>query len=315
MGRYKPFGDSVSAGKGTAGYTVGPGASYYPDIVAMMAGKRLLNLAVGGMMAADACDVVYANPLEADDSTSLFFGVNDSRQYGTDANKLACYKSILAALTYFLGQNCISAQTCPSAGTWSPSGYYYASTTPGSRINFTFNGDVLTFGYGQQRSPGVYAGEFKVTSDGVDMGHFSFGPPADFTTFDGRTYATMLGRIAGCGTGCHAGAIEVVSGSVYLNWIGQSIKPNPIYLLTTYLMNFYGPNGSDAAVAALNAQVAAVAAQAAADGLNVTCLDTGSTIDRTVDLLAVNPLGQPDGLHPTQQGNANLASAFFGKPL
>lgn len=312
MGRYKAFGDSVTAGNGIAGWTVGPGASYYPNIVAMMAGKRLLNLATGGTMAADACDVIFANPLGAGDSASIFFGVNDSPQYGTDANKLACYKSILSAHAYFLGQSVSSASTWTQAGTWATNSPYTHSSSAGSTLTTTFSGDLLTFGYGQQVG---YSGEFSVTVDGINKGSFYFNPLANFTTNNGRNYATMLGRIDGCGAGSHTVVFTVVAGNVFINWIGQSIKSNPIYLLTTYLLNSYGANGSDAAIAALNTQVAAVATQATADGLNVTCLDTGSTIDRTVDLLTVNQLGQPDGIHPTQQGNVNLASAFFGMPL
>lgn len=324
MKRLVAFGDSVTAGNGylsgALNWVLGNGASYYPQLLAAKNNARLRNLAVGGSMVADQAPIIYANPLAADDVATLFFGVNDERRLAGDAGKLASFKAMLSACVYFLGQTVseVGSAGWTQTGTWAPQApnglaLGVKTTTPGSTQAATFDGDLLTFSYTMQDG---YTGDMNVAVDGCGVADVSFAPPGAISTYgtgpspSPTVFGPALGRIAGFGPGTHSVVFKAVSGNCYPNWLGQSVKPNAIHLLSCYKLAAYPYGGSSADVDALNAIVCAVAEQAAADGLNVTFTDAGAQIDPAMDINPVFANGVADLLHLNAQGHVNLISAI-----
>lgn len=298
------FGDSVTAGVLT------PNAANYPQITSIFKGEVLTNYAVSGAMAADQADQIYgiSGGFSTAPKITYMIGANDERIYGTDANKLANYKSILSAEIYYLGST-VARATEPSwsfTGTWANNAPYTigkASHTNGSTATVTFTGDVLLAGYIIQDGN---AGQFLVTVDGVSKGTFNASGPAAIATYLGRTYAPALLRIAGNGAGSHTAVFTVVSPTgqyVYLDWISLGISSTMIFQssITRQTAAGYAANGgSDANVAAFNSAIRSIVTQAQGDGINVTYVDASANFNPSTD-------AGSDGIHPTDLGQVKLA--------
>jgi lysophospholipase L1-like esterase len=297
------FGDSITAGIDA---TLG-----YPFLLASDKAAMLKVFAVSGAMAADQYAQINSYAPRYGDEITYMIGANDERIYGTDANKLANFKGILAAEAYYLASVTQNANAWAKTGIWGnnvPNTLGVSSHTAGSTLTANFTGDLLTFGYVIQDGQ---SGTFNVTVDGVSKGNFNNFGAANVATQNGRGYGPMLGRITGCGPGSHTVVFTTLnSGYVYLDWVGTGAGPNSqkLFLSSISKMTAAGYaslGGSDANVATYNAAISALVTQMQADGLlNVAFVDAGPNIDVTSDLIS-------DGFHPNQQGQTNLAAAFI----
>lgn len=315
------FGDSLTEGdlpSGARNLT-------YPWAVSSAAGRYANVLAIAGSNTADQAPYIYGYTPQPGSRTFIMLGCNDRIMRGDSVADQAIYSGSLGALLYWLAGSPQPAASSASwsfpAGTWNaPEAYGIGKYTAenGAQAQVTFSGDIFTLGYLLYDSGlGPVLGSFTVTIDGVEKGSFCEVPPAKIAAGPNNVpYIPALARIAGCGPGEHTALITVTGpeGSyVFLDWAGAGgTNGVPTYLLTiprcapTYGLPIpLNYPTQDESVAVYNAIIDDLAAQAVADGLtNVSLIDTVPWLNPACDL-------GPDGLHPTQQGQMNLAACVI----
>lgn len=306
------FGDSMTFGANndTAFGTLWPYlVTPWPHLVCAGRGEAIDMKAVSGNSVVDQALVAYAYTPVASSRHFYLAGKADQIEYGGGAGAVSQFQKTLAAITYWLAGNRTLATDAAwtYTGSWThdtlDSGIGKYTSQNGATASFTISGDVLAFDHllcdGNTATISVAVdGVLKATYPCVGDQTISRGGSTPI-------YASALRRIAGLGAGSHSVVITanvpVPAGGldlVMLNSVWTGSNGLPLLLLT----NPKSTHGDDAAVAAYNAAVAAVAAQAAGDGLNVTLIDAGSAVDPTKGLTA-------DGYHFANIGHLDYAGA------
>lgn len=279
---------------------LGSAGVYYPWIIAAHQGEpNFVDVAVNGAKSQDQIDLIYAHSVVAGDELFCLLGTNDRVAYGGSSGAQELFQNSMSAAAYWLagGKKLPSADWTLTGTGWGNSSQFgtafcRASGVSGDYAEATFNGDVCLFGYALVDG---FNGTFTLAVDGASQGTFSCLSP---TTIGGTGYGPGLMRIAGFGPGSHTLRATVVSNGLGLNWLGSGVPAgSSVYLLTQPRTS---NTADDSNVAIYNGILAGIASQATADGYSVTLIDTGSTIDPTIDLA--------DAAHPNGRGQAKMAA-------
>jgi hypothetical protein len=305
------FGDSMTFGANndTAFGSLWPYiVTPWAHVLSAMRSEACDMRAVSGQTLADQAASIFAYSPIAGSRHFHLAGRADLVAYGSGAGAISQFQKSLTAMAYWLaGTKALATSGAWSyTGTWNATPFYglgkYTQTN-GATASFTITGDVLAF---QHVLCDSNAATITVKSDGVVVG--TFPCVGDQTIFRGGStpiYAPALRRISGLGVGTHAivitANVPIPAGGddlVMLDWFWTGSNALPLRLLT----NPRSAVLSDASVAAYNAVPAAVAAQAAGDGMDVALIDAGPSIDPTKGLTA-------DGNHLANIGHLDYAGA------
>lgn len=304
---YNAYGDSLTAGFGAT--------SSFPALIANRKGWTLFNYAADGACAWDQGAVAFNKTVTENQRFSVMLGINDQRRYSTGISKRANFALALREIVAWLAipnSKKINAQDASVSytGSWINTVVFGAwgrnSQTVGSTATFTVVGITVYIASLQQESQNA---GFAVTIDGVTKSPTS----ADGTgmmTFNGATYGPTLYRYDGLSDGSHTVVLTVTgdgAGRTHFLWAAGN-EPNGSQVFvgtaTRSTQGFYDANGGSAEnVAAYNLEIARVVNELRSDGLNVTLVDSHGAIDPATDL-------QPDGIHPNDVGQGNLADVF-----
>lgn len=299
-------------------------AATSPEYVATLNGHlgiTLTNKGVSGDGVADASELAHAVTNAGSTRHSLLIGINDARQYGGTAAKLAHWKNGYMALLAYLGlpaSDVVGARAgaITATGSWTNDAnngnIAVKTTTAGDKLAFTSTGDVLYVAYRITDSNGASA--FSIKSDTVTKGTYSCTPNAAIATQNGQTYMTQIARLTGLGAGAHS--IEIISaaagGTVVVEWVSAPTGPQANYprvvIATIPNANSTGyaispANASNTIVAQYNAALMDVFYTLSGDGLAIGVADLARQWD-------VSTMLSGDGLHPNSTGYAFIAKKF-----
>ncbi|HET6890485.1 MAG TPA: SGNH/GDSL hydrolase family protein [Pyrinomonadaceae bacterium] len=302
---YRAFGDSITDGTGASGE-----ASKWRNVLGTALGVSITSFAHGGDMVGDQTNEVYSVQPVAGDVSLISLGVNDQRIYGANTVKQAYFRDGLRNHIAWLALG--SKQTARSvggeAGVWSNTGILgigRASTSVGSTKTFTLEGTAVYVSLILADSAGAN-GPYEISIDGGSPQSFNSNAPG-VTSYNGYPYNERLHRFAGLSSGTHTLQVKMTGPSnLYVQWAAgnaQTVKPK-VFVGNVIKANGYQWGGSEANVLAYNVDIAAVVAELAADGLDVTLVDLCSVVNPASDL---HPA---DGLHPADSGHAKIAEAF-----
>lgn len=327
------YGDSI-----TAGEVAGQG---YPWLFAMVRGDKVNNQARGGSNFADVALQAYAHTPIAGERQFIMVGANDRIHRGDNAADLQLFQQGIGALLYKLGAQKATLTASGACATDNVYGFGYTCNNPGDTISFQFTGPTLALGYRAYDMQAVgggplvpIVGSFSVAVDGVNVGTFATTPVAKIAS--GPRYcdysvgswpcpfAPQLLRLTGFAPGVSHTAVLTVQPNTYpavtINWASSGLSSGaPIVALTmTRSLVAAAPscNGNqcytyfDQSTAAYNSAISAATQQAAADGLNVTLVDTSAYVSPYAGADVNDGDLGPDNLHPSLMGQANLAAAL-----
>jgi len=337
------FGDSVTAGFGT---TVFP-TNGYANLMAVdfvNGVGKFNNLGVSGDDAADVATSMFTNLNPTDSGNpivTVMDGINDRTN---DPNKQVVFQQILGSgivRAAISNTNTVAAAAAlvTAAGAWSSDTTFAnltgeTSTTNGSTLTLTsanFPGGVFYLYYRiNNRGGTTTGGSFTVSVDGTVVADTVSGAsPITTLPFGGATYPS----IAALPTAPALARFPVASGihTVVVTVTSPTLSTNPVQILGFAIPNgqiggqsaprvavggtIFQQNGAQENLQApMNVLNQQMAAQFAADGLDVRFANVRAYINSTTDMASVAtqncPASTAPGLHPNDCGHRHLAQAF-----
>lgn len=319
---FDAFGDSTGTGTGA----ITPSTDGYVPTLSTARALTVTNRSVSGDQAADQLKLVNAITVANGHMSTLFIGLNDTRQFGANRQKLTTFKRAhMAAVAWLAIPDAMKLKAQGSGiaftGTWAndaANGNIGKSIAPGTAgtATATVYGSTVYIGYIVLGTNVV--SDFTVTVDGVVRGTWSCTPNGGgaIATQNALSYAGALIRIPGLTEDKHTVLISVAAGNtgtVFLDWIGSNLtgpnKDGPnVFVGNLYRLNSTGyavapANSSDAVIALANGMIRQNVDILASDGLNVALVDIASRFDPAVHLNA-------DGVHPNNAGHLIVRDAF-----
>jgi lysophospholipase L1-like esterase len=301
------FADSFGDNSGASSPAYG-----YGSLLAAKLGS-LLNYSHGGDMWADQADEVLAAAVAAGDVSIIELGCNDQKWYLTDAAKRAYFRKGVQHHAAWLGLgNKIKARSniANETGTWEDTTLYgvgRCARTAGATSSFTVSGTSVYLSYLISNGPYGPQGAFTVKIDGVVVGSYTTRADPAPLTYNGAATGPQLLRFSGLTPGQHVVQVVVTQADrVYIQWAAgneQSAKPK-VFVCNVTRSGTYQWGGSDANVAAYNADIAAMVGELQSDGLDVALVDICSLISPQSDLAG-------DSLHPNDAGHRKISDALF----
>src|SRR6266705_339905 len=204
--------------------------AYHFELTALWRGETYENNGVGGRVAADLGDVIFAHSPVAGERFEIAIGFNDVCAFGAGAAALGVFSSCVSALALWLAGNKSPAvnNDWSFTGAWSNSGITPGKYTDAASATAsgTFDGDLFILGYtvSSYLVNGLpFMGRFKVTIDGIDQGIFSAQALSSTQrNIDSSSRASAALRLAGFGAGSHTFTITTLDARrVFIDWIGR----------------------------------------------------------------------------------------------
>ncbi len=300
-----------------AGYSASAPSKSFAALYAAATGKQFVNVAVSGAMVQDQTSAIYARPLSVGDSAAIFLGTNDDRMYNNDPVKQTLFIDGYRALVVYQAAARKDARTAARLnGDWydniySGHGLGIAATQAGSKVQFSFTGDVLYLGMIRQAGND---GRFTVSENGTVKGAYSLGGSGQTFFQQGTSldYGPKCIRVAGFGAGSHTVVLEVLSNRVYFDWWADTTKAASVLVgnipkARPDANGNYQSGGSESSVLANNAAIVQMVSQLKADGLNVSLWDVCSR-------LTLADMDTGAGYHPIDSGHQKMLEAATGIP-
>lgn len=296
----RAFGDSFTAGEGVTNPFVATVGRWFET--------PYLNKGVGGSQIQDQAVYIHGAAFSCDDTALFLTGFNDMRYYGENSATYA--KALLALLAWMGTSDKVSGRQATQSGTWADTpvnsiGRY--SNVVGSRISACVTGKVVYIGsIIQTVNPN---GTFRVKIDDVDYGVYSC--QGSSVAYSLRNDSPYLIRIDGLCSGSHRVEIEVLTGLIFIDWIGaaspgQRVLVGECCRMKSASYGMWSPfnKGSDAIVDQYRTHIQSACSLLAADGLRIESVPVRFDPDAQV---------QPDQVHPTENGQATIAVSFISK--
>jgi hypothetical protein len=281
-------------------------------------GWVLISHGVAATQIEDASFVKVVHPVIPNVSYWLT-GLNDMRNYGTNAIGQQQYQDTLYALASYLTvaqSSKVLASASTTVGSWTTSAVYtnmgLSTSTGGDTLTATVTGTVLYIVSVESAS----GGSFTITVDGASKGTFSTKRWA-LNGGNGTTTGLYRVRIGGLSNTAHVVVVTAVGdGPIDVQWLGGLPGVSNTAWPKLWLGNClhmstagYGSggagwiNGSDTAVGQFNAVIAQVSTDLALDGLNIYPVDASAVFNPLTDVFT-------DNVHPNDFGHAKIAEAF-----
>ncbi len=301
------FGDSNTSVHGV------PVALGYPTLLADALSTTKTVVGGSGHMAADQSWRLY--PVVASDENiyTIMLGTNDAQHYGTNATKRQAFINFMRAImVWCTSPSKVIARSGPTVtGAWSNTpvnSIGLMTTTPNSTLTANVSGSTVYVGYILQNLA-ASEGIFEVRVDGVLKATVATNGTAIGNTLIGQPYAPACLRISGLTDEPHVVQIKSLdSRAVFIEWIAGSSQPSSpkVYVgnVIKRSASAYGNGNSDANVQAYNTAIAALIAELASDGKDISAVDTYSAIVPATHL-------QADGIHLNTSGHVAIKDAFL----
>lgn len=300
---YRTFGDSIARGDGAS-----VPANAWSAMVAAELGRTNNNFASGGDMVADIVRRgIYGQTLAAGDISAIYAGTNDQWKYGTNATKRAYTISGLRNVILWLATTSKVKAIAGGveSGAWANTpiiGVGRYTTQVGATKEFTCNGTIAYVGIlGADNGLGA---QYEILKNDVSVGTFNSNVPG-VKTYNNWPYLDYVDRIP-----CQPGdviKVKNLGGNLHVQWFtdnNQAVKPRVVFGTVVKMSPaaYAQWGGSDANVAAFNADYLALASALQADGFDVVLADNSANNNST-DLLS-------DGVHPSNAGHLKMKDAY-----
>lgn len=291
------FGDSI---------TVGVNAPYsYLNVVSAYYNVPRVNKAISGSQIAHQVNSIYNTTFNSDDTSLFLTGFNDMRYLGANSGP---YEDSLKAMLAWMGTSSkAKAINLPVTGAWSATPVNSIgrnSTDVGATISTTVESSVVYVAAIQQSSNN---GSFKVTVDGIDYGPYQTRGGAAYS--NNVNYSPYLIRIGDLSNAPHSVVVTVLSGQVFIDWIGSPTQGQAVYVSGCMKMTASGytlgapfNNGSDALAEQYTGLIQSAVSQLAADGLRIFYVPLAYDQNTQVS---------NDNVHPKESGQVTTAVSFI----
>jgi hypothetical protein len=318
------IGDSITVGSGASVTT-----NSYVSIIASSNNWTITNAAVASRGIATFGFNAAQYVVQTNDLTFLLTGFNDMRQWGSTASGQLSYLDGLRGLLTFLAlpeaskiwfsTGAVSNPYFTQTGTWENHNVYYTgrhnaySATALSKQTFDLYGKTIYVGY--TLWPTTIEGLFTVTVDGALLSSINTSNHA--TTFEGSAFWPAVERISNLQETNHRVVINLVAGSVLLDWVGSSAGINSgsaprVYSAGCLPMAGFEysagagySNGNATAVYDFQKMNDRTVSELASDGLAVFGVDSHRYFSAKTNELSA------DFIHPGDLGQMNLARSFL----
>lgn len=316
---YHAFGDSITAGT----HSSDAATKSYPALFAAMKGWSFTNHGAPGHRSNDSgiLDPIYQTIVGQTGNYSMMIGTNDAIYNGADLGYIDTFRGTILSEALWLSipdSHKYTGAELTKTGTWAqfasiPVGTdtLYSTSTVGATVSADVNGTAVYVCTIANQTGGK---SFDISVDGIVMAHYDANEHLSVhTRDDGGTHTLYTIRISGLQPGGHSVLVTASTGGAYIAWIGgngypkKAAGPNLYLSSTTRATDTYYASKTDyndKTIALHNAMIVDVINCLSKDGLNVTYVDSMSSINRTTDI-------DTDGLHPVDSGYVKIADAFF----
>lgn len=299
--KYISFGDSITAHAGAS-----PASNSYINLLNVDFGQAFENTGVSTAMAIDCTSALFSKNTASGDKSVIMFGTNDQAKYDVDVTKRGYFIDAIRGYAVWLCANSVLATPANGVtftGTWS-NGYAlgtYGSSAANSKATFTVSGSNICLGVFRQYNN---TSTFNIKIDGVDKGNFSSG--GDVRTLLGASYGINGLMFTGLSAGTHSVELTVLSANAsnvvfFKFYSGLLPKAKASIVNIPHAVNYtYG--GSNANVDNYNIAIAALVAELAGYGLDVSIADVSSQL---------TPSHMADNVHPNNAGHLKIRGVIY----